>query len=127
MNKPIHLRQELLIQITIQEDLNLEEIICFSLIIVSHFQTIAPFERKIQPDELWLYRNPRTDSYVTEHMLWPLVIGGPLLMFFIHFLITRNKIDFLQSHLALTLSLGLNAVLTDVLKLTVGESKDKLI
>lgn len=87
----------------------------------SQFQKIAPFERKIQPDELWLYRNPRTDSYVTENMLWPLVIGGPVLLFIIHWLITRNRIEFLQASLAITLSLGLNAILTDVLKLTVGE------
>ena len=28
------------------------------------------FERKIHQEELWLYKNPRTPSYVPSEMLW---------------------------------------------------------
>lgn len=29
-----------------------------------------PFTRKIHEDELWLYRNPRTESFVPTTILW---------------------------------------------------------
>lgn len=29
-----------------------------------------PFTRTIHEDELWLYRNPRTDSFVPTTVLW---------------------------------------------------------
>lgn len=29
-----------------------------------------PFTRTIHEDELWLYRNPRTDSFVPTTILW---------------------------------------------------------
>lgn len=29
-----------------------------------------PFERKIHPEELWLYKNPRKEDYVPTNVLW---------------------------------------------------------
>jgi diacylglycerol diphosphate phosphatase/phosphatidate phosphatase len=33
-------------------------------------EKLQPFQRKIHPDELWLYKNPVTESYVPSKMLW---------------------------------------------------------
>lgn len=82
----------------------------------------TPFNRKIHPDEIWLYRNPRTDSYVPVQVLWPFVFGVPCTIFLIHFLMTRNKLEFIQANLALSLAFGFNGIITNVLKLCVGNS-----
>lgn len=84
-------------------------------------EKLPPFMRKIHPDEYWLYSNPKTASYVPSSVLWPTVLSVPALVFSIHFLATRNRLDFVQASLAVTLALGLNGLLTDVLKLSVGE------
>lgn len=67
------------------------------------------------------YRNPRTNSYVPTEILWPLVFGIPCSVFLIHFLVTKNKLEFIQANLAITLALGLNGIFTNVLKLCVGK------
>ncbi len=36
-------------------------------------EKLQPFERKIHADELWLYKNPVTESYVPSKMLWVLM------------------------------------------------------
>ena len=36
----------------------------------SELEGATPFTRKIQPDELWLYKNPRSDSYIPTSVLW---------------------------------------------------------
>lgn len=86
----------------------------------SQMERATPFKRKIHPDEIWLYRNPRTDSYVPTEILWPFVFGIPCSIFLIHFLITKNKLEFIQANLAISLALGLNGIITNVLKLCVG-------
>lgn len=87
----------------------------------SQLERATPFKRKIHPDEIWLYRNPRTDSYVPTEILWPFVFGIPCSIFLTHFLITKNKFEFIQANLAISLALGLNGIITNVLKLCVGK------
>ncbi|XP_046431791.1 phospholipid phosphatase 5 isoform X2 [Neodiprion pinetum] len=82
-----------------------------------------PFTRKIHIDELWLYKNPRTDSYVPTTVLWPLVFVFPIIVICLTFLVTRDRIDFYQATLSVTLTLGLNGVITDVIKLIVGRPR----
>lgn len=86
-----------------------------------HLESATPFKRKIHPDEIWLYRNPRTDSYVPNEILWPFVIAVPCAIFLINFIVTRNKIEFIQANLAVSLALGLNGLFTNVLKICVGK------
>ncbi|XP_017791837.1 PREDICTED: phospholipid phosphatase 5 [Habropoda laboriosa] len=62
-----------------------------------------PFSRKIHEDELWLYKNPRTDSYVPTTLLWPLVFIMPAVVIFCIFLVYRDKIDTYQAVLSVTL------------------------
>lgn len=87
----------------------------------SQLERATPFKRKIHPDEIWLYRNPRTDSYVPTEILWPLVFGIPCSIFLVYFVVTKNKLEFIQANLAITLALGLNGIVTNVLKLCVGK------
>ncbi|XP_049277477.1 phospholipid phosphatase 5 [Anopheles funestus] len=83
----------------------------------------APFVRKIQPEELWLYRNPRTESYVPLTMLWPIVLGVPGLVFTLHYLKSRDRQELRCTVLAFTLGLGLNGVLTNTIKIAVGRPR----
>ncbi|XP_052894441.1 phospholipid phosphatase 5 [Anopheles moucheti] len=83
----------------------------------------APFVRKIQAEELWLYRNPRTDSYVPLTMLWPIVLGVPGLVFTLHYLKSRDRQELRCTVLAFTLGLGLNGVLTNTIKIAVGRPR----
>lgn len=83
----------------------------------------TPFTRKIQPDELWLYKNPRIDSYVPVVILWPLVFITPAVVILIVFLMQRDKTDVSQAVLSLTLGLSLNGTLTNMIKLIVGRPR----
>ncbi|XP_053671277.1 phospholipid phosphatase 5 [Anopheles nili] len=82
-----------------------------------------PFVRKIQPEELWLYRNPRTDSYVPLTILWPIVLGIPGLVFTLQYLRTRDRQELRCAVLAFTLGLGLNGVVTNTIKIAVGRPR----
>ncbi|XP_012281604.1 phospholipid phosphatase 5 [Orussus abietinus] len=92
-------------------------------IIYVELENAEPFIRRIHEDELWLYRNPRTDPYVPTTLLWPLVFIFPTIAICLAFLINKDKFDACQSVFAVTLALGLNGVLTDVLKLIVGRPR----
>lgn len=93
----------------------------FLLLQISILEKAAPFQRKIHPDEIWLYRNPRTQSYVPTEVLWPFVFGIPCTVFLIYLLVSKNKLEFIQANMGLTLALGLNGIITNVLKLCVGK------
>lgn len=83
----------------------------------------TPFKRKIHPDEIWLYRNPRTQSYVPTEVLWPFVFGVPCTIFLIHLAVSKNRLEFIQANMAISLALGLNGIVTNVLKLCVGRPR----
>ncbi|XP_035729439.1 phospholipid phosphatase 5-like [Vespa mandarinia] len=82
-----------------------------------------PFTRKIHEDELWLYKNPQTDSYVPTTVLWPLVFLMPVVVILFSFIINKDKIDFSQALLCVTLALGFNGLITDIIKLIVGRPR----
>ncbi|XP_011706129.1 PREDICTED: phosphatidate phosphatase PPAPDC1B-like [Wasmannia auropunctata] len=42
----------------------------FLAVLFVELEKAEPFTRKIHEDELWLYRNPRTDSFVPTTVLW---------------------------------------------------------
>lgn len=83
----------------------------------------TPFKRKIHPDEIWLYRNPRTTDYVPISILWPVVFVIPLLVIILNFIINRDRNDVSQSIFGFTLAIGLNGVITDTIKLIVGRPR----
>lgn len=82
-----------------------------------------PFRRKIQAEEFWLYKNPRTLSYIPTRILWPFICIIPFFVTFIANLLNRNRVDGLQAFLALTLTFGLNGVITNSVKLIVGRPR----
>ncbi|XP_034933721.1 phospholipid phosphatase 5-like isoform X2 [Chelonus insularis] len=76
----------------------------FLAFLIVTLEKTEPFNRKIHDDELWLYKNPKTDSYVPTTVLW-------------------DKVDFAQAVLAVTLALGLNGLITNVIKIIVGRPR----
>ena len=54
----------------------------------------TPFIRKIQPEEIWLYRNPMTESYVPGHLLWKFVTFVPLTAIIVGFGVSLCKYFF---------------------------------
>lgn len=95
----------------------------FLLLLFVELERCQPFVRKIQPEELWLYRNPITDSYVPTNLLWTIVTFVPLSAIIINFLITKNTEDLTISSLVVTLGIPLNGVITDIIKLIVGRPR----
>ncbi|XP_035205083.1 phospholipid phosphatase 5-like isoform X2 [Stegodyphus dumicola] len=82
-----------------------------------------PFRRKIHPDELWLYKNPRTESYIPTRILWVIICIIPFLITFLTNLLNKSKADGLQAFLALSLAFGINGVVTNTVKLIVGRPR----
>lgn len=82
-----------------------------------------PFTRKIHEDELWLYKNPTTEPYVPTTVLWPLVFVTPVIVIFVAFLAYKDKTDFFQAVLSVTLVWGFNGLITDSIKVIVGRPR----
>ncbi|KAK7073462.1 Phosphatidate phosphatase ppapdc1b [Halocaridina rubra] len=92
-------------------------------IIFMELEHVPPFVRKIHIDELWLYKNPRTPSYIPTSLLWPLVFAVPTAIMFLYYLKKRDHTEFSQSLLSFSLALGLNGVITNITKLIVGRPR----
>ncbi|XP_026272909.1 phospholipid phosphatase 5 [Frankliniella occidentalis] len=92
-------------------------------VIALYFDKVRPFTRKIQPDELWLYKNPRTDSYVTTTTLWIMSLGIPTAVILCVSFAKRKQSDALQGFLACSLGCVLNALLTNIIKVIVGRPR----
>ncbi|KAF8767646.1 Phospholipid phosphatase 4 like protein [Argiope bruennichi] len=99
----------------------LTRFILLILFIVSEYA--EPFQRKIHPEELWLYKNPRTDSYVPTRILWVFICIVPFFIISLSNLLNKCKADGIQAFLALTLSFGINGVVTNAIKLIVGRPR----
>lgn len=95
----------------------------FLAVICMYLDNLEPFHRKIQPEELWLYKNPRTESYVPTSLLWPVVTLTPLVPIIVLFLIRKDKVDTVQAFLSLSLTLTLNGFLTILVKVIVGRPR----
>ncbi|KAH0557973.1 phospholipid phosphatase 5 isoform X1 [Cotesia glomerata] len=95
----------------------------FLALLIVTLERTEPFNRKIHDDEVWLYKNPKTVSYVPVTVLWSAVFIVPMVVISVSFLIHRDKIDFAQALLAVTLALGLNGVLTNIIKIIVGRPR----
>lgn len=92
-------------------------------VIFLELENASPFVRKIHRDELWLYKNPRTPSYVPNGLLWPLVFLVPTSVLLLYYLVKRDRTELAQGLLAFSLALGLNGVVTDIIKLFVGRPR----
>jgi len=87
----------------------------------------TPFIRKVQPEEIWLYRNPQTDSYVPGSLLWKCVTFVPLTAILVGYAVYRDKSDLTAATLVATLAMPLNGVITDIVKLCVGRCRPDFV
>jgi len=99
----------------------------FLLLLFVELERWTPFIRKIQPEEVWLYRNPMTDSYVPSNLLWTTVSLVPLAAILTMFATTRSVVDLTSASLVVTLALPLNGVITDLVKLCVGRPRPDFV
>ena len=72
---------------------------------------------------MWKYRYPNKTSYVPVSILWPLVTIFPIFFFVLHYIFTRNYNDLKAALLGHSLACGLNGLLVDIIKLTVGRPR----
>ncbi|XP_053694062.1 phospholipid phosphatase 5 [Sabethes cyaneus] len=107
-------------------DLNLFQEIVIRLALFAiyiYFEFKEPYIRQIQPDEMWLYKNPRTDSYVPLTTLYPSTFGLVAVVFFIYYFRTGDFAELKAAWLGLTLACVLNGVVTHSIKAAVGRPR----
>nr|XP_054765893.1 phospholipid phosphatase 5-like [Lytechinus pictus] len=96
----------------------------FLLIAFLITEDLAPFQRVIQPEEMWLYKNPHAvHSTISTRMLFGSAIFVPILVITTFSLIRKDKLDFLHAVLACSLAELLNGVITNSIKLIIGRPR----
>lgn len=85
-----------------------------------------PFLRVIQKEEWWLYNNPYTDAAdvtITTTQLFWIVIFVPTVIFSFFGIISRQVGETITATLGLSMSLLLNGIITNGIKLMVGRPR----
>ncbi|XP_051972106.1 phospholipid phosphatase 5-like isoform X2 [Xyrauchen texanus] len=90
-------------------------------------EKLPPFTREIQPEELWLYKfHPVKKDLVPTRLMFAIALCTPLLVIFFFASLKQgekgNK-DIKEASLAVTLTLVLNGVFTNAIKLAVGRPR----
>lgn len=87
-------------------------------------EELTPFHRIIQPEEQWLYRNPvaRPDTIPTK-TLFTTIFTVPVVVILCFTILRKDRIDFHQALLTITLALAINGVVTNCIKLLVGRPR----
>ncbi|XP_036322562.1 phospholipid phosphatase 5 isoform X1 [Rhagoletis pomonella] len=86
-------------------------------------ENTKPFKRKVHPEEMWLYKNPRSPDIVSVQALLLSAIFVPLSVTIAHLWLTGDRRDFRAASWVWTLALGLNGLVTSLLKITVGRHR----
>ncbi|XP_069774047.1 phospholipid phosphatase 4-like isoform X3 [Narcine bancroftii] len=95
----------------------------FGIFLIS--ETLTPFHRVIHPEEMWLYKNPRSerDMVPTWHM-FAISFLTPLMVILLMKVLNRSESgDVKEGFLAASLGLVLNGVITNSLKLVIGRPR----
>ncbi|KAL6472601.1 hypothetical protein MHYP_G00187890 [Metynnis hypsauchen] len=88
-------------------------------------EELTPFSREIQPEELWLYkfRHVKNDRVPTS-LMFSIALFTPLVTILLFALLKQTeKGDVKEASLAMTLTLVLNGVFTNAVKLAVGRPR----
>ncbi|XP_063065944.1 phospholipid phosphatase 5 isoform X2 [Engraulis encrasicolus] len=88
-------------------------------------EALPPFTRQIQPEELWLYKFHHVEKdHVPTSLMFSIALFTPLVAIFgVAFLKRAERGDTREASLAVTLTLVLNGVFTNAVKLTVGRPR----
>uniref|UniRef100_A0A5F7ZFQ8 Phospholipid phosphatase 4 n=1 Tax=Macaca mulatta TaxID=9544 RepID=A0A5F7ZFQ8_MACMU len=92
----------------------------FGVFVFTEF--LDPFQRVIQPEEIWLYKNPLVQSdNIPTRLMFAISFLTPLAVICVVKIIRRtDKTEIKEAFLAVSLALALNGVCTNTIKLIVG-------
>jgi len=96
-------------------------IILFSIFMALEYT--PAFIRVIHLEEMWLYKNPKSQNTISTELLFVIAAVVPVTVIIILAVLRKDKIDGKQALFALTLTLGLNGVVTNIVKILVGRPR----
>lgn len=96
-------------------------LILFAIFMVLEYT--PAFIRIIHEEEMWLYKNPNSEDTISTKLMFVISAVGPCVIFFILATVRKDNIDGIQAFLAFTLTIGLNGVVTNIIKVLVGRPR----
>uniref|UniRef100_A0A1A8J5H9 Phosphatidic acid phosphatase type 2 domain containing 1B n=1 Tax=Nothobranchius kuhntae TaxID=321403 RepID=A0A1A8J5H9_NOTKU len=87
-------------------------------------EQLPPFYREIQAEEMWLYKFHHVEAdHVPTSLMFSVAVFTPLVVILIFNTLIKSDGDLKEASLAVSLTLVLNGVFTNVIKLVVGRPR----